>query len=129
MGTEISDLSDLQLAIMRVLWKRGEASAAEVRSGLRRDLAITTVSTMLTRLEKRGVVEHRSEGRTFVYRPRIAEHDVRRTMLRSMVRNLFAGDPTAVVSHLLTGKDVDADDVERMRSLIDQHRRKAKHGD
>lgn len=127
MGTEASELSDLQLAIMRVLWKRGEASAAQVRSGLRRDLAITTVSTMLTRLEKRGVVEHRADGRTFVYRPTIAEHDVRRTMLRSMVRNLFAGDPTAVVSHLLSGKDVAPDDVERMRNLIENHRRAKQH--
>src|SRR4029078_10779283 len=127
MGTEASELSDLQLAIMRVLWKRGEASAAQVRSGLRRDLALTPASTMLTRLEKRGVVEHRADGRTFVYRPKVAEHDVRRTMLRSMVRNSVAGDPTGVVSHRRSGRDVAPEDVEPMRNLTENHRRAKQH--
>ena len=63
-----SDLSDLQLAVVRVLWDKGEASAADVQRALHRSrgLAITTVSTLLTRLEKRGLLSHRADGRTFV---------------------------------------------------------------
>jgi BlaI family penicillinase repressor len=124
-------LSELQLAIMNVLWTRKEASAAEVQTALaERELAITTVSTLLTRLEKRGVITHRAEGRTFIYRAAIPEKDVRRSMLRSLTDSLFSGDPTAVVSHLLTTRDVSPGDLDRMQELIDERRRSArkKHG-
>jgi predicted transcriptional regulator len=120
-----TDLSDLQLAVMRVLWRRGEASAAEVQAGLApaRDLAITTVSTLLTRLEKRGVVTHRSEGRLFLYRATVSEPEVRRSMLGTLVDSLFSGDPAALVSHLLDARDVSPGDLDRMRAMIDESRR------
>ena len=115
-----TDLSDLQLAIMRVLWSRREASAAEVQAALDdRNLAITTVSTMLTRLEKRGVVKHRADGRLFIYRAAVTEPAVRRSMLGSLMDSLFSGDPAAVVSQLLAEHDVSAGDLDKMRKLID----------
>jgi predicted transcriptional regulator len=121
----LPDLSDLQLAVMRVLWRRGEASAAEVQAALaaERGLAITTVSTLLTRLEHRGVVSHRSEGRLFIYRATVSEPDVRRSMLGSLVASVFSGDPTAVVSQLLTNHELSPGDLDRMRELIDESRR------
>lgn len=120
-----TDLSDLQLAVMRALWHRGEASAAEVQAALapERDLAITTVSTLLTRLEKRGVVTHRSEGRLFLYRAAVSEPDVRRSMVGTLVDSLFAGDPAAVVSHLLDAHDVSPGDLDRIRDMIEESRR------
>ena len=119
-----TDLSDLQLDIIRVLWQRGEATAADVRAALagRRRLAITTVSTLLTRLEKRGLLSHRADGRVFVYRAKVSEPQVRRSMLRSLVDSLFLGDRAAVVSQLLDDKDVSPGDVDRMRALVDESR-------
>jgi predicted transcriptional regulator len=121
----VTDLSDLQLAVMRALWRRGEASAAEVQAALapERDLAITTVSTLLTRLERRGVVSHRSEGRLFLYRATVSEPEVRRSMVGTLVDSLFAGDPAAVVSHLLDAHDVSPGDLDRIRDLIEESRR------
>ena len=65
-------LSELQIALVRVLWQRGETSVAEIAKvlGEERGLKHTTVATLLTRLEKRGVVEQRREGRTGLSRPR-----------------------------------------------------------
>jgi BlaI family transcriptional regulator, penicillinase repressor len=119
------ELSELQLAVMRVLWSRGGASAAEVQAALQdeRDLAITTVSTILARLEKRGVVRHRSEGRLFVYRATVSEPDVRRSMVGSLVHSLFSGDPTALVHQLLASQDLSPGDLDRMRALIDARKR------
>ena len=116
----VSDLSDLQLAIMRVLWDKGEASAAQVQQTLdrTRKLAITTVSTLLVRLEKKGVVGHRSEGRPFVYRPRVSEMEMRRRTISSVIRNLFRGNPSEVVGQILSERDIDADDLARMKKLI-----------
>lgn len=121
---DTTELSDLQLSVMRVLWTRREASVAEVQAALEdeRDLAITTVSTILSRLEKRGVVTHRSEGRLFIYRATVTEPEVRRSMLGSLVDSLFSGDPAAVVGQLLATRDVSPGDLDRMRALIDASR-------
>jgi BlaI family transcriptional regulator, penicillinase repressor len=118
------DLSDLQIAIVRVLWDKGEASAARVQAALQRTrpLAITTVSTMLARLEKKGVVSHRADGRTFVYRARVSELDMRRKAISGVIRNLFRGNPSEVVGQILSENDVSADDLARMRSLIAEAR-------
>ena len=120
----LSDLSDLQLAIMRVLWDKGEASAAQVQQALERSrkLAITTVSTLLVRLEKKGVIGHRSEGRTFLYRPRVSELEMRRRTISGVIRNLFRGSPSEVVGQILSERDVSEEDLERMRKLIQEAR-------
>ena len=116
----VGELSDLQLAVMRVLWDKGEASAAQVQQALERSrkLAITTVSTLLMRLEKKGVVHHRTEGRTFVYRPRVSELEMRRKTISSVIRNLFRGNPSEVVGQILSQRDVSKEDLARMNKLI-----------
>jgi BlaI family penicillinase repressor len=124
------DLGALQLAVLRVLWRKTEASAAEIHAALgrNRDIALTTVSTILTRLDRRGVVAHRAEGRTFIYRAKLTEPEVRRSSLRSMVNTLFSGDPTAVVSQLLASRDISPGDLDRMRKMIDENSRQSKKG-
>ena len=113
-------LSELQLAVIRVLWKRGEASTAEVVSDLRakRRLAQTTVATLLTRLARRGVLAQRLEGRTLIYRALVSEADVRRSMVADLVANLFEGDAAALVAHLAREKDVAPGDVARVRARL-----------
>jgi len=99
---------------MRVLWNRGEASVSEVHEALRSQggRALTTIATMLTKMERKGVVAHRADGRVFVYRPTVTEAAVQRSMVAELMGRLFEGDPTALVSHLLT-----AQEIERARSL------------
>ena len=120
----VSDLSDLQLSVMRVLWDKREASAAHVQQALERSrkLAITTVSTLLARLEKKGVVSHRVDGRTFVYRPRVSELEMRRRTISSVIRNLFRGDASEVVGQILSERDVSDEDLARMKQLIQDAR-------
>jgi len=122
--TSSPDLSDLQLAIIRVLWDKGEASAAEVQLAMKRSrpLAITTVSTLLARLEKKGIVSHRSAGRTYVYRARVSELDMRRKAISGVIRNLFRGNPSEVVGQILSERDVSEEDLERMRRMIQDAR-------
>src|SRR5512137_2337181 len=100
-------LGDLQHAIMRVLWRRGEATAAEVHAALlpERGLAPTTIATMLRKMEDKGVVAHRSEGRQFVYHTTVSEAEVRRSMVDEDVERLFAGDPAALVSYLVADRE------------------------
>jgi predicted transcriptional regulator len=120
------ELGDLQLAIMRVLWERGEATAADVHAALleERRLAPTTISTMLRKMETKGVVTHRVDGRQFVFRATVAEDEVRRSMVGALVERVFEGDRAALVSHLLEESDVDAGEIARLRRLIDEAERR-----
>jgi BlaI family penicillinase repressor len=113
-------LGELQHAIMQVLWARDEATVAEVHGALReeRGLAPTTIATMLRKMEDKGVVAHRVEGRQFVYRPVVSESEVRSSMVGELLDRLFAGDPAALVSHLVTDHTIDDAEIERLRGLL-----------
>ena len=104
---------------MQVLWSRDEASVTDVQRALTgRRLALTTVATLLVRLEQRGLVSHRSEGRQYIYRSRVSPADVRETVTREMLRNLFDGDVTAFVSHLLDSRKLTPEEVADLRRLV-----------
>ena len=105
---------------MKVLWDQGEASVAEVHGALEaeRGLAPTTIATMLVKLEKKGVVSHRMNGRKFVYQPLVTEQQVRRSMVSEITRGLFGGDPTALVSHLLSEHDIDPRELPELKKLV-----------
>jgi BlaI family transcriptional regulator, penicillinase repressor len=117
---ESHKLGDLQHSILRVLWEKKEATVVEVLDALsnERDRALTTIATMLTKMEKRKLVAHRSEGRQFVYRALVSESQVRRSMIAELSSKLFGGDVTALVSHLLQEHEIDAGEVDRLRTLI-----------
>jgi len=121
-------LGDLQYAIMRILWDEGEATVARVQEKLSddRDRALTTIATMLTKMEKKGVVAHKSEGRQFIYRPLVSESDVHRSMVSDLTARLFKGDFKALVSHLLTEQEIDRAELKRLKSLIQEHGSKEK---
>ena len=112
-------LSDLQLDVMRVLW-RGETSVADVAAELavRRGLAHTTVATVLTRLAKRDLVAARRDGRQLVYRALVDESQVRRSMVGGLIQSLFRGDPQALLAHLVNEEDVAGGDLEKVQALL-----------
>lgn len=116
-------LGDLQLAILRVLWGMGEASVSEVHEALEaeRGLAPTTVATMLVKMEKKGVVSHRLEGRRFIYRPTVSEGQVRRSMVQDLTLRLFHGDVTALVNHLLSEHEIEPGELAELRALVAAH--------
>ena len=118
--TDPIQLSDLQLEVLRVFWEHGEATTAQVHSALlrNRELAPTTVSTLLTRLEKRGLLQHRAEGRQFVYSACVQEHEVRSSMLQRLTDFFFRGDAGALVSHLVQSRDFNPEELEAVEQLI-----------
>jgi predicted transcriptional regulator len=119
---DTQQLTDLQLSIMRVLWRR-DSTVQEITTELEpeRGLAPTTVATVLRRLEKRGLVRHRTVGRQFVFSARVAEDDVRRSMVAELTDGLFDGDPAALVSHLLAEREIAPGDLARVKDLIEAH--------
>ena len=118
--SETHQLTALQLSILRVLWDRGEATVTDIWEALHeeRGLAQTTLATMLSRLERRGVVTHRTQARQFVYRALVTESEVRHSMVSELTSRLFEGDVPALVSHLLTAQDVSPGDRNRIREML-----------
>src|SRR6185503_14757591 len=113
-------LADLQLAIMHVLWERGEVTVAEVRDSLEpaRSLAYTTVGTMLTKMEEKGQVTHRSDGRVNIYKAIVQQDQVSRSMVTDLADRLFNGDVKQMVCHLLDGSELTPGDLAELKQLI-----------
>ena len=122
----IHRLGDLQLRIMKILWERREATVGEVHEGLAdgKNLAYTTIATMLRKMEAKGLVTHRAEGRSFVYLPKVAEADVSRSMADHLVDRLFAGSLTEAVTHLLKTREVSRAELAALEKLIADRKRK-----
>lgn len=124
-------LADLQLAIMHVLWERGEATVGDVQKHLAPDrpLAYTTVGTMLAKMEANGQVTHRVEGRVNVYRAALQREKVSRSMISDLAQRLCAGDITQLVCHLLDECDVSRDELTALKKLIRQKEQELDHDD
>jgi BlaI family transcriptional regulator, penicillinase repressor len=123
--SKVHRLGDLQLKIMQVLWERGEATVADVHLalGAERDLAYTTVATMLRKMEARGLAEHRVEGRSFVYRAAVAADAVTRGMSDHLLDRLFEGSLADLVTHLLTTREVSREELSRLEKLIAERKK------
>lgn len=115
-------LSDLQLLIMKTLWPEQKLSASEVhqRVNLHKQLAPTTVATMLKRLQEKGCVDYQKSGRQFLYFPIVSEHDVKSSMLSSMLHSLFDGKPEQLVHHLVGQEEIDQDELAKIQALLDK---------
>ena len=112
-------LTALQLAVMQVLWSRDEASVTDVQRAMTgRRLALTTVATLLVRLEQRGLVSHRAEGRQYIYRSRVSPAEVKETVTRELLRTLFDGDVAAFVSQLLDARKLTREEVADLQRLV-----------
>lgn len=113
-------LTPPQLEILRVLWERSEATVVDIHQALRaeRPLAATTIATLLSRLEKRGLVSYRTEGRQYVYRAVLQERDARQHALVEVTQGLFAGDVPTMVSQLLSSHELRPGDLVRVKELI-----------
>ena len=120
--SESHRLGDLQLAIMRLLWQRGEASVAQVHEALTpsRKLALTTIATMLRKMEAKGVVRHRVDGRQFIYKTTIDERDVHRSMIGDLIDRLFDGDARALLGHLVSEGEIESDELAELKAMIDR---------
>ncbi len=118
-------LGDLQLRIMKVLWDFGPTGVAEVQRHLGGNrLAYTTVATMLRKMEDRGLVRHREEGRRFIYEPAVSAEAVTRCMADDLVNRLFQGSLADAVTHLIQSREVSHEELDRLEQLIRERKKR-----
>ena len=113
-------LTATELEMMNVLWRLGPASVHQVVEALlpHRELAYTSVSTMVRILEQKGYVRSRKEGRAHLYEPAIQKEAYQVASLQHLVSNVFDGTPTLLVQRLVDSEQLDAEALDEIRRAL-----------
>jgi BlaI family penicillinase repressor len=122
MPGRLPSLGAQELALMKVVWRLGEVSVREVYETLRRrrQLAYTTVMTMMNTLEAKGYLKRALHGRAYRYRSAVPERRVVKTMVKEFVARVFDGASGSLLAHLVSESDLSEDERKELRRLIDE---------
>ena len=112
--------TELELEILKLLWRHGPLTPRQVRDALVdfRDLAYTSVTTIMNIMVGKGYLGREKTGPCFTYRTRVSEKATTRRMLRDLVKRVFDGSAAAVMVHLLEDADLDEAKVRELRALL-----------
>lgn len=115
-----STLTEAELRIMRILWTRGESLVSDLVAAMPDDapLAYTSVLTTVRILEQKGYVEHRQEGRAFLYKPSVAEHEASRSEVNHMLHRFFDNSRERLLLTLLGDGNMTQDELQRLKNAI-----------
>jgi BlaI family penicillinase repressor len=127
MASRAVRLSDLELEVMRLIWRDKEVIVPELHLELAsdRDVSYATVKTIVNRLEEKGAIARiRTYGRTILYGPLIKDSTLARPIVRDVVRRLFGGQARPMISHLLKAEKLSLEDLEYLEHEISEQREK-----
>lgn len=113
-------LTATELEMMNVIWRIAPCSVHQVVEALQpqRQLAYTSVSTIVRILEQKGYVRSEKEGRGHLYEPTVAKEAYQATSLNRLVKNEFDGAPSLLVQRLLDSEQLSDAELERIRALL-----------
>jgi len=116
--------TELELEILKIIWREGPLPVSKVRDELAgfRDLAVTSVTTVMNIMVRKGYLKKTKEGGTYVYAARVKEAATARRMLKDVVDRVFDGSAAAVVAGLLETGDLDEAELRRIQDLIDRQK-------
>jgi predicted transcriptional regulator len=113
-------LTEAELRLMKILWRRGESAVNDLVSAIPHGeaLAYNSVLTTIRILEQKGYVEHRQEGRAFIYRPLIAEHEASRTEVKHILSRFFGNSREQLLLSLLGDSEISREELDRLKAAI-----------
>jgi BlaI family penicillinase repressor len=111
-------LTPLELEIMKVLWETGAANVQTVQQRLERELAYTTVQTMLNILHRKGKVKRTLKDRAYFYRPAVSRSQVVKQAVNDLVEHLFGGSVENLVMSLVETKHLTPEKMTRLNKLL-----------
>ena len=122
--------TERELQILKVLWERGEATVREVYEALREQVPIVqnTVQAFLRTMESKGLVRHRTEGRTFIYRPVRDRERTERTVVASVLDRLFDGAVDQLVANALSVKPPSPEELDKLRAMLEELEKDTRRG-
>lgn len=118
----LKELTAVELEMMNVIWRIGPCSVAQVREQLRpqRELAYTSISTIVRILEQKGYVTSEKEGRGHVYEAAVSKESYQALSLKRIVRNIFDGAPSLLVQRLLATEALSPEELAQIERLLRQ---------
>lgn len=117
-------LTPLELEIMHVLWNEGPANVQTVQQQLERNLAYTTVQTMLNILHRKGKVKRTLKERAYFYRPAVSRSYVTTQHITDIVDRLFGGSAESLVMSLVETKQLTPKKLARLQKILEEEGKK-----
>ncbi len=117
--------TEVELQLMNAIWDLGECTVKDVQEALPKDreLAYTSVATMMKILEQKGALKSEKKDRAHTYNPLVTRAEYERISLEHLKTNVFGGDPTSMVMRLLDNSDLSQKEIETIRSLLNERLR------
>jgi predicted transcriptional regulator len=114
-------LAKSELEIAQLVWQVGQATVRQVLEALpaQRGLDFKTVQTYLRRLEAKGYLRSRREGRARIYVARVQPEQVRREVINDFIHRLFGGETIPLFQHLINDRGLSDSEIGRLRELLD----------
>jgi predicted transcriptional regulator len=113
-------LTEAELRLMKILWRRGESAVNDLVAAMPdgETLAYNSVLTTIRILEQKGYVDHRQEGRAFVYRPCVAEQEASRSEVRHLMSRFFGNSRERLLLSLLGDEEIAPEELQRLKDAI-----------
>jgi predicted transcriptional regulator len=113
-------LTEAELRLMKILWQHGESAVTDLVASLPKSepLAYNSVLTTIRILEQKGYVDHRQEGRAFVYRPCVAEQEASRSEVRHLMSRFFGNSRERLLLSLLGDEEIAPEELQRLKDAI-----------
>ena|ERR1700756_696879 len=113
-------LTEAELRLMKILWRRGESAVTDLVAAMPdgESLAYNSVLTTIRILEQKGYVEHRQEGRAFVYRPCVAEQEASRSEVRHVLSRFFGNSRERLLLSLLGDEELSPEELQRLKDAL-----------
>lgn len=120
MSSDDIQLTSTELELMMILWKIQKGSIKEIMNELpvERNLAYTSVSTIIRILEKKGIVSSTKQGRGHIYHPIVAQSEYEKSSVSILVDSVFKGAPLSVVKCLIEEEKLSASDLRELQNLL-----------
>jgi predicted transcriptional regulator len=115
-------LTEVELELMNAIWDLGECTVKDVQKGLPpgRDLAYTSVATVMKILEQKGALKSSKTDRAHTYLPLVSRTEYEGLSLRHMAEHLFRGDPSSMVMRLLDDTKLSSNELQAIKKLLDE---------
>lgn len=115
-------LSHSEENIMRILWELGEGVIHDIIEKLPDPKPpYTTVSSIVRLLEKKGFIDHKAYGKTYVYFPAISRDQYARRSFSDLMKHYFEGSPKNIVSFIVQESALKPEEVNELKQLIDSY--------
>jgi len=117
----LTQLGETEMEVLHHVWDLGEATVADVRARIldEREVAYTTIMTVMKKLADKGYLQYHKEGRTYVYAPAQEPNKVQHNLLRRLMESVFEGSPMALVQTLVQHEDLSDEERAEIRQMID----------